>query len=279
MSEIGESSGCAICCGELNNISSIGTCIPCGHVFHEDCFQRWEATQNLLEENDNDEEQQQEEEEEVPIDEGKVTCPVCMQGVSRLQRIFLDVASPKSELHRLSSSNQSLKMDTIVEGDETGMVEDYYKALYEQSKKEMEKLRKEFRAMEGRYEEAIINQSRSHQETLDVCLEKVEKERQKKEELRKELKILKVEHKKEVKHLQHLLEEKDAEKQKWRKLSLEKTRAVAKLQQQVQERDERIEKLIGNPLTGSTTFSELIIRLNRHRDVSFPHSETKIAEH
>lgn len=258
------SASCVICCSDFNG-SSIGTCIPCGHCFHEECFDRWEATQHVLEiENEDD---------DVLSDEGKVTCPMCMQGVSQFQRIFLDVgsSSSKPELQLLSSSSQSCIMDTIKEEDETGMVEDYYQSLYEQTKKELQKVRKECHAMEGRYEEAMINQSRSHQETLDACLEKVEKERKKKEALKDELKALRQERKTELKHL----EEKVAEKQKWRNIALEKTRVVSKLQQQLQEKEKRIQKLIGHPLAGTTSISELIVKLNRHRDVEFPYSEEK----
>ena len=267
---------CAICCGELN-VGHIGTLIPCGHVFHEACFARWETTQKLLRHaNDDDDD---EEEEDVPADERTVTCPMCMQGVSRFQRIFLDIgsgsAAKETEFDRMSRTCPPM-LDTIIEQDESGLVEDFYKSLYERTKREMKKLTEEFRAMEGRYEEGIINQSRSHQETLDACIEKLEKEREKKERYKKELKNLQQEQKKDLKRWQEQLEGKDGETQKWRRLSLEKSYTIARLQQQIQERDERIQKLIGNPLVGSTSMSELIIKLNRHRDVSFPHhNETK----
>lgn len=250
--------GCAICFGEL--CGSIGAAMPCGHVFHAPCYEKWVAT---LQEQAHDEA----EDDLFVRRSGPViqTCPMCVQKVVNFQRIFFDsVASP--------------------------LREDDYMSLYQQAKEEIEQLRREYRATKSRYEGAFLAQSLSHQETLDECLKIMELERSEKEKLeasfelyrhgyKEELKRLEDvvdehiklnrrvenEHEKELKRLEDLLKKRDDEKQKWRNVAIKKTRDKVKLIEDIKRKDDEINKLRNNPSSGSTTISAPIVKLNKKR--------------
>lgn len=80
--------GCVICLEPLC-ISTIGAAVPCGHCFHEGCFESWRQS---FTENQN----------------GVVGCPLCKAPTNGLCRLYLDtsclqhpeeneVSSPKEE--------------------------------------------------------------------------------------------------------------------------------------------------------------------------------------
>lgn len=69
-------SPCAICLEVLavssSSSSSLGACVPCGHVFHKSCFQRWKTSC------------QQKQRDEIK-------CPSCNQISTQFTELFLDL--------------------------------------------------------------------------------------------------------------------------------------------------------------------------------------------
>lgn len=199
---------------------------------------------------------------------------MCVQKVTHFQRIFLDM-TPSSAKSLLKSA---LKQSTVVLSEDTNdttetegfstHAEDRYKSLCEQLKKELEDVRASKKKLKSEHEENLINQTRSNQDILDDCHERLRYERRRKEDLKRELRKHMKEHEQQVQRLEKLAKEEEREKQKWRAAALEKTRTIANLTEELQKKQERIVQLENHPLLGSSSVSEFIVKLNQKRDVS-----------
>jgi hypothetical protein len=203
---------CVICYSGLRD--NVGACIPCGHVFHASCFQRWAVSQPEKEDSSEEE-----------MSDSSSPCPLCMQPVVDFQRIYLNITSPprphvnkpkKVKKCAAATAEESPEQDALAPVSSKEVVD---KSQYEDLQREMENLRSQFQTMEVQYEQALQSQSRSNQELLEDCFRQ---------------------HRSEVLILLQNCDEKEEEKLRWKIKAMDKATAVIRLEGSVRDRDERI---------------------------------------
>jgi chromosome segregation ATPase len=86
-----ESSCCAICLETLSSRAVIGSCVPCGHCFHVECYNTWKTTGRSA---------------------SKTKCPTCNTESSMFCRLYVD-------LRDLNFRSRSKSRKSDVEGNES----------------------------------------------------------------------------------------------------------------------------------------------------------------
>jgi hypothetical protein len=169
-----------------------------------------------------------------------------MQPVADFQRIYLNITTPsrthvnkpkKVKERATATAEESPEQDALAPVSSKEVVD---KSQYEDLQREMENLRSQVQTMEVQYEQALLGQSRSNQELLEDCFRRVEHERKRRQDLKRENQRLRREHRSEVMRLLQSCEEKEEEKLRWKKKAMEKATAVIRLEGSVRDRDERI---------------------------------------
>lgn len=81
---------CAICLEPLSSNSAVGTCVPCGHCFHVECFDGWKAV-GVSRSNKH-----------------SMKCPTCNTKTNHFCRLYLDFNNNDNDANNDDSSEDSI---------------------------------------------------------------------------------------------------------------------------------------------------------------------------